>query len=240
MALVSCLECNKEISESAPACPNCGAPKNGFPQQSGTEYNKVRFANNKDTYYKEKRHVGFLLGLGILFFPIIFVWFLLRKGHSTIARIIGFSYFFVGILFSILVFMAAVSAANTSSTKQSFSSASRKSTSNENQNIPLELNRFSSAEIERAYEANTVSADQQFKGKRFIVTGNVADINTDFSNNPYVVMSSSRYIGARAYFKDGQENEIAKLAKGNQVVLDCVGGGDIAKTPTLRNCTLTK
>ena len=72
------------------------------------------------------------------------------------------------------------------------------------------------------------------------MTGNVADINTDFSNNPYVVMSSSRYIGARAYFKDGQENEIAKLAKGNQVVLDCVGGGDIAKTPTLRNCTLTK
>ncbi|MDF7676792.1 SHOCT domain-containing protein [Neisseriaceae bacterium ESL0693] len=43
----------------------------------------------------EKREVSFLLYLGILFLPIIFVWYLLRKGHSTPARIIGFVYFSV-------------------------------------------------------------------------------------------------------------------------------------------------
>ena len=29
MALVSCYECGKEISDAAPACPSCGAPKRG-------------------------------------------------------------------------------------------------------------------------------------------------------------------------------------------------------------------
>lgn len=37
-----------------------------------------------------KRKVGFLLGLGIFFLPIVFAWFLLRDGHTKRARIIGF------------------------------------------------------------------------------------------------------------------------------------------------------
>ena len=37
-----------------------------------------------------QRSVGFLLGLGIFFMPIIFAWFTLRKGHSNVARIIAF------------------------------------------------------------------------------------------------------------------------------------------------------
>lgn len=36
------------------------------------------------------RKVGLLLGLGILLLPIVFAWFLLRKGHSTLSRVIGF------------------------------------------------------------------------------------------------------------------------------------------------------
>ena len=29
MALIKCYECEKEISDKAPACPHCGAPKGG-------------------------------------------------------------------------------------------------------------------------------------------------------------------------------------------------------------------
>jgi hypothetical protein len=39
-----------------------------------------------------KRGVGFLLGIGILFLPFVFVWFLLRRGHGTLSRIIGFGW----------------------------------------------------------------------------------------------------------------------------------------------------
>jgi hypothetical protein len=37
-----------------------------------------------------RRKVSLGLGMGIVFFPIVFSWLLLRKGHSTLERIIGF------------------------------------------------------------------------------------------------------------------------------------------------------
>ena len=39
------------------------------------------------------RSVGFLLGAGIFLLPMFFVWFLLRKGHSVLARVLGFGWF---------------------------------------------------------------------------------------------------------------------------------------------------
>lgn len=45
-----------------------------------------------------RRKVSFLLGLGILFVPMIFVWFLLREGHSKRAKIIGFTWLVIAIL----------------------------------------------------------------------------------------------------------------------------------------------
>ena len=38
------------------------------------------------------RRVGILLFIGILLMPYVFVWFLLRKGHSQLARVIGFGW----------------------------------------------------------------------------------------------------------------------------------------------------
>jgi hypothetical protein len=38
------------------------------------------------------RKVSFLLGVGILFLPYVFAWFLLRTGYSTLARIVSFSW----------------------------------------------------------------------------------------------------------------------------------------------------
>lgn len=49
-----------------------------------------------------KRKVGLMLGLGIFFLPIIFAWFLLRKGHSTRSRVIGFGWMILLIVVSLL------------------------------------------------------------------------------------------------------------------------------------------
>jgi hypothetical protein len=38
------------------------------------------------------RKVGFLLGVGILLMPLVFVWLLLRRGYSTFARLMGFGW----------------------------------------------------------------------------------------------------------------------------------------------------
>lgn len=42
-----------------------------------------------------QRKVGILFFIGILFIPIIFSWFLLRKGHTTLARILGFGWLLI-------------------------------------------------------------------------------------------------------------------------------------------------
>lgn len=39
-----------------------------------------------------ERKVSFLLAVGIIVLPGIFVWFLLRHGHSTLSRVLGFGW----------------------------------------------------------------------------------------------------------------------------------------------------
>jgi hypothetical protein len=70
MPMMTCPDCSKEMSDSAPVCPSCGKPNKNAPA--------------------EERPVGILLGIGIFFIPLIFAWFTLRKGHTTKAKIISF------------------------------------------------------------------------------------------------------------------------------------------------------
>jgi len=52
-----------------------------------------------------KRKVGLLLGIGIFFLPLIFAWFTLRDGHSTVSRTVSFGW--LGIV--VLLKLAALS-----------------------------------------------------------------------------------------------------------------------------------
>ena len=47
------------------------------------------------------REVGTLLGLGILFAPLIFSWFTLRKGHSGLAKLLAFSWLGLSLLIAV-------------------------------------------------------------------------------------------------------------------------------------------
>jgi hypothetical protein len=63
------------------------------------------------TDQQAQRKVGLLLGLGIFLLPIVFVWALLRRGHSTLARAMGFGWLALGI---VVVFAASQSNPNPS------------------------------------------------------------------------------------------------------------------------------
>ena len=49
-------------------------------------------------YQDGSREVSILLGLGIFFLPYIFSWFILRQGHTTLARVISFGWMILLIL----------------------------------------------------------------------------------------------------------------------------------------------
>ena len=99
---------------------------------------------------------------------------------------------------------------------------------------------ITASEYAAAYEANTVAADQQFKGKKFKVSGTVSDINTDFMGDPYLVLRSSGnpFMGPQFGFEKSDAAQLAKVSKGSRVTMVCTGKGDVAKTPMAGDCTL--
>lgn len=94
--------------------------------------------------------------------------------------------------------------------------------------------------IASAYDANTVAADQQFKGKKFKVSGTVADINTNFMGQPYVTLRGgvNQFMEPQFAFEKSDAEQLVSLKKGSKVTLLCTGKGDVAKVPMSDSCSL--
>lgn len=218
MALINCGECERMASDQAVACPHCGAP-------IGKQAAPVRAA----AVAPVSRSVGFWLGLGILLVPLVFVWFLLRQGHSTTSRVIGFAWLALA-----LVGMA-------SSDRSPSKSAAAGSVQSQPAKVaaPAEpLKEYSVQQLAQAYDRNTVAADQQFKGKRFKVTGTVDSINTDMFGNPYVTLRGgvNQFMEPQFELDEDHANYAAGLQSGMRISLVCTGRGDVAKTPMSEDC----
>ncbi|UFQ99424.1 OB-fold protein [Pseudomonas wenzhouensis] len=219
MALITCYECDRMASDQATACPHCGAP---IAKQAATPRTQPVFVVN--------RRVGFWLGVGIFLFPVIFVWFLLRQGHSTTSRVIGFAW------------LALVLVAMASGDRPSGKAATNSSNQTQPAKVaaPAEpMIEVSAQQLAQAYDRNTVAADQQFKGKRFKITGTVDSINTDMFGNPYVTLRGgiNQFMEPQFELDEDHANYAAGLQSGLRISLICTGHGDVAKTPMSKDCT---
>lgn len=98
---------------------------------------------------------------------------------------------------------------------------------------------FTASDLAKAYNDNTVAADQKFKGKKFKVSGTVVSINTDLMGDPYITLRGgvNQFMEPQFSF-DESISQIASLKKGSKVTLICVGNGDVAKTPMSGSCIL--
>lgn len=218
MALINCGECDRMASDQAVACPHCGAP---IAKQTATVQMHPAQAMS--------RNVGFWLGVGIFLFPVIFVWFLLRQGHSTTSRVIGF------------VWLALMVVAMASGDRPSSKPAPASSSQSQPAKVvaPVEpLLEVSAQQLAQAYDRNTVAADQQFKGKTFKVTGVVDSINTDLFGNPYVTLRGgvNQFMEPQFELDDAHASYAAGLQSGMRISLICTGHGDVAKTPMSKDC----
>ncbi|HCP56592.1 MAG TPA: hypothetical protein DIU04_17890 [Pseudomonas sp.] len=164
--------------------------------------------------------------MGIFLVPVVFAWFLLRPGHSTASRVIGFAW-----LAFILIGVAGSERASTQ-TRATSSSQSQPA------KAAAPLNEVSAQQLAQVYERNTVAADQQFKGKRFRVTGTVDSINTDLFGKPYVTLRGgvSQFIEPQFKLDSAHRNYAAGLQQGLRITLVCRGRGDVAKTPMSDEC----
>lgn len=89
----------------------------------------------------------------------------------------------------------------------------------------------------RAYDANEVSADQVYKGKRLAVTGTVESIDKDFMDGIYVQISTGEMFSS-VHAQGLPENIAASLSKGQRITVECTGGGLMLGSPMLDECEL--
>lgn len=183
------------------------------------------------------RKVGFLLLVGIAFFPLLFAWFTLRNGHSKQARVISFGWL---VLCVVMVFAGETE--TPSSTEQSASTSQPSQQTQQDDAVARQqaidaLPVITSQALSAAYDENTVAADQQFKGKQFKVKGTVTEISTDIMGDPYITLKGTNMFQEPQFqFDKDATDQLARLKKGMTVVLICTGRGDIAKTPMSDDC----
>lgn len=225
MALIQCSECGHEMSDSAPSCPKCGKPNASAPANV-TAIGQPPAA----------RKVGFLLGLGILLFPVLFAWFTLRNGHSTKARVISF----IWLALSLIGIFAGESGHTPPATLPSAESSVQQAEPAAPPVVVADLPVVTAFDIAKAYDENTVAADQRFKGKQFKVSGVVDEISTDIMGDPYITLKGgvNQFMEPQFKFDKSALDQLATLKKGKKVMLMCTGTGDIAKTPMNEDCSL--
>jgi len=116
---------------------------------------------------------------GIFIFPYVFVWFLLRKGHSNTARAIGFSWL------AFLIFYPAFMGAEDSA-KTATPSVSSSAPTVQRKPSPV-LNYSSYKEVDDAVGCNSKFSDEKkkdifnsrYKHKYFIWSGEIALLESD-------------------------------------------------------------
>lgn len=90
------------------------------------------------------------------------------------------------------------------------------------------------------YQANEVSADDKYKGKRLRVVGQLASIDKNAVGGMVLEIKAGTSILAKvaAHVVDSEKEKVAGLAKNQIVAVECVGGTMVLKRPTLQNCTI--
>ena len=96
--------------------------------------------------------------------------------------------------------------------------------------------KVSARDLFRAYEANEIAADSQYKGKPIEITGTVEGITSDLMDEPVVQLSAGQFQSVNA---NGLEKNVAAgLTKGQSVTLSCTGAGEVIGSPMLDKCSI--
>jgi hypothetical protein len=95
----------------------------------------------------------------------------------------------------------------------------------------------SAQKLSADYEANEVAADQKYKGAPLLIMGTISGIRKDFVDTPYVSLVGDGYLhDVQAGFGSKTTGTLAKLAKGQKMVIVCDAGEQIVTEVMLKNC----
>jgi hypothetical protein len=102
-----------------------------------------------------------------------------------------------------------------------------------------DANRLTAQQLFAAYAANEVAADATYKGKTVEFSGTVESIGKDILDTPYLSLDagSATFGSVQAMFGRSDEAELARVSKGQRVVLRCTCSGKLMNV-IMRNCAI--
>ena len=186
------------------------------PEIASSPVNVAQNPIQRGTQEVPVRKVGFLLGVGILFFPYIFSWFTLRKGHTTQSKVISF------VWLGVTVLMIAVQQPQPRRDDQTASSTQKTLAS-----APEPASSISWQQVDAIYNLKSDSTDMQkedawkrFKGKRVVWSGEVSEISTGMLGGLtlQIKMNSDTFTSDLLIrLKKSERDKAASLSKGSRV-----------------------
>jgi hypothetical protein len=178
------------------------------------------------------RKVGIGLGIGIFLLPIVFSWFLLRKGHSTVSKVLGFGWLGLGLL----IMISSPSSGTTA--KAAPGQAAQVAVAAPAPPPPAP--RISAASLQAIYKQNEIAADEQYKGKVLEIEGVVEAISKDAFGNLYLTIRSGAFLGLHAEFDDEHKSELATLRAGQRVLIRGRVDGFLMDSVMVKSCQLVR
>lgn len=144
----------------------------------------------------------------------------------------------LGIIVLFIIIGAASGGESGDSTNKSSDSSSTK---NESQAEPAPAAiKVDAKKLSADYEANEVSADQQYKGKIVEVSGTIKDIGKDILDNPYVSFENGNSIfGVQCMFDKSDANALASLSKAQKITLTGKVSGKLGNV-ILNDCKIVQ
>lgn len=92
-------------------------------------------------------------------------------------------------------------------------------------------------QYEAAYTANEISADDEFKGKRIMLSGTIDSIEKDFAEAGFLTLRGSEpLLGVHAELSKNSMLEAASFRRGQNVNLVCRGAGRVGSVAILGSC----
>lgn len=199
----------------------------------------------------EEHEMTVLLAIGIFFIPGIFAWFTLRRGYSTLSRVVTF----VWLGFVALIWITAMGSVHSDEVAQA---PTRPSFVEETRPAPAPVQaetappaakpaaapvqtalEVQAAALAQAYSDNEPAAKQTYGGKTLRVTGRVTGVTLDFMDNPVIQMEGvNPFLHVQASFTKAYSARLSSVSKGSVVTVTCNKVTEVISAPMLDDCTI--
>lgn len=107
---------------------------------------------------------------------------------------------------------------------------------------PKKVIKISAEKLYKAFDDNSIAAEEKYKGKLVQVSGKIDSIDESFWGTPYVRLKADDYgfTSVTCYFSSSDKSELASLQKNQSITIEGTCGSMSLLDVDVQNCTIIK